>query len=239
MERESESLPQYKRLYELLRQNIENGLYKEGTLLPSENELCRLHNITRPTVRQALTALVNDGFILKQKGKGSIVASLPQNIGILSLQSTTTAIAGKMLNTKILDGPLVCAWPKPFSFELPQGYDGVGCYKLERLRLIDNKPVFYEITYLPNINLPRFGARSFENRSLFDVLRSNYQIEVKGGAQQISAVKASKLIASFLDIRPGNPVVYLARKIETNRLGFVFYSFIYGNTESYVLSGSF
>ena len=41
MERESESLPQYKRLYELLRQNIENGLYKEGTLLPSENELCR------------------------------------------------------------------------------------------------------------------------------------------------------------------------------------------------------
>ena len=38
-------LPQHRRLYELLRAHIINGLYKEGDLLPSENELCAVHRV--------------------------------------------------------------------------------------------------------------------------------------------------------------------------------------------------
>ena len=70
--------PQYKRLYELLRKHINNGIYKEGDLLPSENELCVTHNLTRPTIRQALQELVNDGYIKKQQGRGSVVNPLPK-----------------------------------------------------------------------------------------------------------------------------------------------------------------
>ncbi len=88
-------IPHYRRLYELLRQYIIDGVYKEGDLLPSENELCKLHNLTRPTVRQALDALVRDGFIKKQQGKGSIVNPIPKGIGILSIEGTTSALGKK------------------------------------------------------------------------------------------------------------------------------------------------
>ena len=58
--------PSYRRLYEKLRTLMEDGTYKRGDLLPSENELCAAHHLTRPTVRKALDMLVNDGFILRQ-----------------------------------------------------------------------------------------------------------------------------------------------------------------------------
>lgn len=232
-------LPQYRKLYELLRKNIISGTFSEGTLLPSENELCKIHNITRPTVRQALTALVNEGYIVKQKGKGSIVRALPKNIGILSIQSTTSAVGNEKLETRIIIKPEIRAWDETFYFEIPEDIKGLGCIYFERLRLLNNEPVFYDISYIPNINLPRFTSLKLENRSLFDVLRTHFQIEVKGGEQNLAAIKADKQIAKYLNVKPGSPILNLQRKIETNRVGFHFYSIIFCNTEKHALTGIF
>ncbi|NOR34437.1 MAG: GntR family transcriptional regulator, partial [Bacteroidales bacterium] len=38
--------PSYRRLYEKLRTLMEDGTYKRGDLLPSENELCAAHHLT-------------------------------------------------------------------------------------------------------------------------------------------------------------------------------------------------
>ena len=237
MAKESE-IPQYRKLYEFLRKSIVDGVYSEGTLIPSENELCRIHNITRPTVRQALTALVNDGYIIKQKGKGSIVMPLPRNIGILSISSTTTAVGGD-LKTKIITKPEIIPWDENFIFPVNDEYKGVGCIYFERLRLLNNVPVFYDISYIPNINMPRFTSRNLEDKSLFDVLRTHYGIEVKGGEQRLKAISADKRIAGYLNVKPGAPVLNLERRMDTNRIGFSFYSVIFCNTSAHALSGNF
>jgi GntR family transcriptional regulator/GntR family frlABCD operon transcriptional regulator len=235
----SQGAPQYRRLYEILRKHIVDGVYKEGDLLPSENELCSVYNITRPTVRHALYALVNDGYIKKQQGKGSIVHALPKGIGILSIAGTTSAFGGKNLETRILAGPIVCPWDDNFFFKLSETEIESGCIKLVRLRLFNREPIFYDINYLPNINLPRFTSRNFTNRSLFDILRVSYGIEVKGGEQKIRAIKVSRELCKYLDIPPGHPVLHLERKFDTNRIGYNFYSSIYCNTEDQAVFGVF
>jgi DNA-binding GntR family transcriptional regulator len=231
-------IPQYRKLYQLLRDHIREGIYHEGDLLPSENELCQIHNLTRPTVRQALDTLVKDGYIKKHQGKGSIVTTPSREIGILSILGTTSAIGDK-LRTRIIGGPKVIKWEEPFFYELTQPEKESGCIKLERIRLVNNIPVFYDITYLPNINLPRFCSRKFDNRSLFEILRKQYQIEVTGGKQRISAIPADASISKYLKIAKGKPVLHLERKIETNRNNFCFYSVLYCNTEGFALSGDF
>lgn len=231
--------PQYRQLYEILRKHILEGIYKEGDLLPSENELCIIHSMTRPTVRHALSDLVNDGFIKKQKGKGSIVHQLPKGIGILSVAGTTSALSGQNLETRILVKPNVKQWADPFMFNLSEAEKDSGCIYMERLRLVNRKPLFYDITYIPNINLPRFTSRSFENKSLFDTLRKFYQIEVKGGEQKLRAISATKKISKCLEVPAGQPILHLERKIDTNRVGFSFYSSIYCNTEDHALFGIF
>jgi GntR family transcriptional regulator/GntR family frlABCD operon transcriptional regulator len=233
-------IPQYRKIYELLRSHIEEGVYREGDLLPSENELCKLHSLARPTVRQALDALVKDGYIRKHRGKGSIVSRKdPKTIGILSIVGTTSAVGRENLQTKIITPPTLQQWEEPFFFTLSQREQESGCIRLDRLRLVKNVPVFYDINYLPNINLPRFTSRNLENKSLFEVLRKNYKIDVIGGDQRIRAIPAEKKVAGYLKIPEGHPVLELQRKLETNRNGYCFYSALYCNTEEYSLYGKF
>ena len=235
----TEKIPQYKKLYEALRKHILSGVYEEGSLLPSENELCGVHSTTRPTVRHALDALVQEGFITRKQGKGSIVRKPPQEIGILSIAATSSAIGQQYLQTQILEKPVIRPWPDVFPFDLSEVEKDSGCIYMERLRFVNNQPVFYDINHLPNINLARFTSRSLENKSLFEVLRTNYQIEVKGGEQKLRAVKATKKICKLLGIKGNDPVLYLERKLLTNREGFNIYSSIWFNSDKHAIFGSF
>jgi GntR family transcriptional regulator/GntR family frlABCD operon transcriptional regulator len=232
-------IPEYRKLYEILRKHIIDGVYKEGDILPSENDLCATFGITRPTVRHALTALVNDGYIKKQQGKGSIVHALPKGIGILSIAGTTSALGTRNLETRIIVRPHITHWEDDFFFRLSKSEQESGCIKMERLRLFNKRPIFYDINWLPNINLPRFTSRNFENKSLFDILRANYKIEVKGGEQKLRAIPADPRISKYLGIPSRHPVLHLERKFDTNRIGYYFYSSIYCNTEEQAVFGIF
>jgi DNA-binding GntR family transcriptional regulator len=235
----SDTLPRHSKVYEILRQHISDGVYREGDLLPSENELCALHQVTRPTVRKALDRLTNEGFIVRHQGKGSIVRGAPKGVGILSMKGTTSAVGKENLLTRIIVSPEIRSWDEAFSFSISQVEQESGCIYIERLRLVNNKPVFFDITMIPNINLPRFTARNLENKSLFDVLRKNYRLEVKGGEQRILAITADERLQKYFGVPPGHPVVQLNRKIETNREGIHLYSQVFCNTDEYVLSGTF
>lgn len=230
-------IPHYRLVYEKLRKHITDGVYNVGDILPSENELCILHQVTRPTVRKALDRLVNEGYIKKHQGKGSIVRGKPKGVGILSITGTTSAIGKEKLKTIIIVKPELRRWEQAFTFEISEFEKESGCIYMERLRLVNEKPVFYDITMIPNINLSRFTSRNFENNSLFDVLRKNYQMEVKGGEQQMLAILPDKKIQKYFEIGPHNPVIQLNRKFDTNRLNFFFYSQVFCNTDEYVLEG--
>ncbi|NLN29913.1 MAG: GntR family transcriptional regulator [Bacteroidales bacterium] len=235
----SVKIPQHKRLYEILRRHIVEGTYGEGDLLPSENELCRLHGVTRPTVRQALGNLANDGYISRHQGKGSIVHYRLREIGILSVAGTTSAVGDRNLKTRMIIKPVIVPWGDDFMFPLSDLEKESGCINMERLRLLDDSPIFYDISYIANINLPRITSRKFENRSLFRILREYYQIEIKGGEQRIKAIPASLKISRYLQLRAGEPVLHLERKMETSNPGLFLYSSIFCNTKKYSIFGRF
>ena len=65
--------PKYLVLMEQLTADIENGVYEDGEKLPAENELAKTSNISRQTVRQALSLLERKGLIEKHHGSGSFV----------------------------------------------------------------------------------------------------------------------------------------------------------------------
>ncbi len=235
----NDTVPQYRKLSELLREHILTGVYNEGDLLPSENELCTIYGITRPTVRHALDMLVKDGLILKKQGKGSIVRKPPQKIGILSISGTASAVGTRYLKTDILQPPVIRDWPQEFAFELSELEKESWCIYMERLRYVDGKPVFYDINHLPNINLPRFTRRSLENKSLFEVLRKHYHVDITGGEQQLKAIIPDEKIKNMLRMKKGEPVLHIERKLTTNREGFNIYSTIYFNSENHTIFGSF
>jgi DNA-binding GntR family transcriptional regulator len=233
------AIPQYRKLYETLRKHILDGIYMEGDLLPSENELCQLYGMTRPTVRQSLSTLAHDGYIRKHQGKGSIVHLPSKEIGILSVSGTTSAVGDRNLKTKIIIRPVTMPWPEEFMFPLTSLERESGCIYMERVRLLEDDPIFYDISYIANINLPRITNRRFENKSLFQIMRDFYHIEIKGGEQRIKAIPASSRIGSLLNLKKNQPVLHLERKMDTNNPDLFLYSSIFCNTEKYSIFGRF
>ncbi|RWI87939.1 FadR/GntR family transcriptional regulator [Mesorhizobium sp.] len=64
-------------VYGQLFEQISSGDFKEGQRLPTEGELARAFDASRPTVREALKRLQLDGLIVSRQGSGSYVKVRP------------------------------------------------------------------------------------------------------------------------------------------------------------------
>lgn len=63
----------YQTVYEGLKAQIVDGVYRPEDLLPSEHSIGEQYQVDRTTVRKALQLLVDDGLVAKKAGKGTIV----------------------------------------------------------------------------------------------------------------------------------------------------------------------
>ena len=240
-------IPQYQHLYELLRQDIIRGVFKAGDLLPSESVLQQQYRLTQPTVRQALAMLVQEGYIKKHHGKGSIVQAIPIGLGVMSLkphrindETTSTGDAvQERITTTILTKPFLTEFPADTLFYPTEADSATQFYRFDRLRSLNNQPVFFERLILPDRYLPNFGRQSLANRSFFDLLRSKYGLVVTGGEQKIQAIAADENLARLLDMPEQHPVLRLEKRVDTNKSDFSFYSLLFARTDQVLLQGRF
>ncbi|KQO10924.1 GntR family transcriptional regulator [Paenibacillus sp. Leaf72] len=65
--------PRYEQMYLMLREKIQIGDYTVGDRIPSEKELMEEFSVSRITSKKALDMLVQDGYIMRQPGRGSFV----------------------------------------------------------------------------------------------------------------------------------------------------------------------
>jgi len=86
------SVPIYSQLKNIIIEKIEKGEYERDSKIPSEQEFCEMYNISRPTVRQAISELTNNGYLYKKKGKGTFVAAQKLKLDIRSYTGFTGSI---------------------------------------------------------------------------------------------------------------------------------------------------
>ena len=231
-------IPLYRQIQASLKEKITSGVYEEGGLLPSENELSIAFNATRMTVRQALNELVREGYITRQHGKGSTVSASRKSLGLLSLKGWTEVVVASDRHGKtlVLEGPVLRKLEDTAFKPLIDNEKHEEFIFFKRLRLVEDSPVMYEHTYIPNENLPNFIKEPLLEGSLFRTLLIKYQIDVQSMTQEVRAVAADKETANLLKIKQKSPVLHLLRKYKTSIDGFFLYSSIYCNTEKFAIS---
>jgi GntR family transcriptional regulator len=104
-------LPLHLQIYNRLREDIQSGVYPLGSRLPTEEELSASFKASRPTLRQALTSLSNEGLIMRRPRTGStVLASQPQVVLSHSVNSVNELLdyPGQMTR-EILDSGYVKA----------------------------------------------------------------------------------------------------------------------------------
>lgn len=70
-------MPLYMQLRDELKKRIEEGEMKPGTVIMTEKDMCREYGISRYPVRQALSELVEEGYLTRSRGRGTFVSSQP------------------------------------------------------------------------------------------------------------------------------------------------------------------
>ena len=168
----------YLKLSDMLAEQIMDGTLPEGTLLPSERELCQVHGISRTTVRQALQDLNQKGYSKTIHGKGTVVVRPQIRQELRSIYSFDQDMRrlGKHPETQIMDFvEIVPAGTIASMMQLPLGES---VYRIMRLRLANNEPMLLETNYLPCSRFPGFTRQMLENQSLYQVLSSRYSLNI-------------------------------------------------------------
>ncbi len=232
---------QYRIMYQDLKQKILLGVFKTGDLLPSENELSALFKTTRVTVRQALDELVKEGYIFKEKGKGSFVQSERGFLGLMAFKNFEELGQKYMhsITTKFTKKPWIMPWPDDFFYPLNPVEKKQKCICIERIRYVDNDPVIFEHFFIPNLKLDRLCVDEFIDGSLLKTLRIKHLIEITNVEQFMKGIPASEIAAQNLSISLNQPIIKIFRRHATNKKNFFFFSTLEAFTDRYSISNLF
>ncbi len=206
--------PKYQSVHDSILMSIE-GL-PAGSAMPTERELCLTYGVSRATVRQALGQLEIEQRIFRRQGKGTFVAR-PKIEQSLELMSHTEGMRSRGISpsSKLIDVRRIQAGiDVGFQLDLSPKSEVL---RIERLRLADGEPIALEVLFLNADRFDGITSALSDNASLYQLLSSNYGVELASAEETIEAVIAEGREAGLLKCQPGMPLLMLSRRtLDTN-----------------------
>ncbi len=181
-----------------------------GDAIPTETELCDHFEVSRPTVRQAITELVTEGYLTRSKGKGTFVTKPKVSRDfLLAMQSFNQEMidTGRRPSTRVLALSTTAA-DDAIADKL-QIAAGDPVFFLRRLRSADGKPIMVVNSFLTAARVPGFDSHDFGRVGLHSLLINTYNLELVRARRSFEAVAVPVTEAPLLDIKPGRPGQYV------------------------------
>jgi GntR family transcriptional regulator len=203
-------IPLYIQVRESLTEYIEGDTSDPGDQLPSEPELCRLFNVSRTVIRQALRGLEGEGLIVKRKGRGTFIAE--PKIGESLFQELTgfyqdMSRRGHVPISRVLKQAIIPASQKVATFLQIEPEAPV--IRIDRVRYVGDEPIVLVTTYLPHAICPALVETDLTNRSLYAWLHDTYGLQIARGHRVLEAIVAGEYEARLLEINEGAPLIAL------------------------------
>jgi GntR family transcriptional regulator len=205
--------PLYVQIQEYIAEMILSGELPPETKLPSERELSRDLDISRMTVRRAITELVNEGLIERRHGAGTFVSKPKVTYEARELSSYTHAMRKRGIApaSQLLEFSQV-----PASRRLAEHLKveiGETLYRVILLRLANRVPIILERAFFPCERCPGLEEYDLEKTSIYDLLTERYGVNVARIDQSIEAVAAGENSAQQLRVAEGFPLLMVTRII--------------------------
>lgn len=176
----------------------------EHTPIDRERQLAERFGVSRETVRQALSALQNEGFIYTIHGSGSYVAKkrVTKRLKLMSF-SEELRNRGMEPSSKLLTVSSVTKAPGEHP---PKG----PFFRIERLRLGDGKPMALEVSFVSSAIAPNLREKNL-SESIYEILRTDYGVKIQSAEEHISPIVLDASQAALLDAKEGEPAFEIIR----------------------------
>ncbi|MPQ44885.1 GntR family transcriptional regulator [Clostridium tarantellae] len=209
--------PKYKQIENYLKELIESKELGEGDLLPSENQLCEMFEVTRMTVRSALNNLVKEGRIVKHKGLGSVVLGCKINDNISVINSFTNEIKQKGFQVKNVLQEFAIMRADEFIAKQLKIKTGDEIWKIVRVRIANDEQISYMITYMPAKLFPDLSKDHCKG-SLYEYIQKKCGHKIAVAHRSIEAVIATDKIKDALGLDFYAPLLHIEQitKLESS-----------------------
>ncbi|GMB09163.1 GntR family transcriptional regulator [Thermolongibacillus altinsuensis] len=202
-------IPIYYQIEEGIRELIEQKVWRAGDVIPSERELSEMYGISRMTVRQAINNLVNEGLLVRQRGKGTFVAEkkMEQALKGLTSFSEDMRARGMVPGTRLLSFSIVEAGKKvaeKLSIAM-----GAPVYEVKRIHLADGMPMALEVLYMSPQLVPNL-SEEIVSRSVYEYIES-LGLQIASARQTLEAAIVRQSEQDWLELSDGAPVLLIER----------------------------
>ncbi|GHJ43884.1 GntR family transcriptional regulator [Catellatospora sp. TT07R-123] len=207
--------PRYRAIAADLADRIRHGEYAPGTALPAQRELGSRYDVALATVRQALQALVDDGLIVVEAGRGTFVAPTRPAYRLDTLRSFVDDLRdqGHQVATRVVSCSLR-AMPAWVAALWDERDTAARALRLERLRLVDGAPAIHQVSWVDQPYADTVRTCDFSQTALYAAL-ADAGMRIASAGEQIAAQALPAASAALLGRPEGTPVLVSERVTRT------------------------
>jgi len=224
MNTHKQPIPKYYQIYEELLDQIRDGNFEENDRFPSDTELVQKFNVSRGTVREAVKLLLQQGYLIREQGKGTFVTykKIEQDPDKLIGFSELMKRHNIRPSAKIVEKEVVT--PSSYLKRLMHLEDKNRLVRIVRIRYGNDQPLIVERSFFNFRLFSPIMEQDLENNSIFDLLYHHTSTRLGEATQRIEAISAGKSEQDMLNVSLGTPLLLIKRLIQTIKGEYFQYS---------------
>ncbi|MBI6556246.1 GntR family transcriptional regulator [Pseudomonas sp. LY-1] len=205
-------LPLYQRLRDHLAEQIANNRWRPGEAIPTEAALSAEYQLSTGTVRKAVDALVSEGILERQQGRGTFIRRPQFQSSLFRFFRFQTAAGERRVpESRILSIEPVAA-PSAVAQALGLPLDAP-VIRIVRVRLLDVQPVLAEEIWLPRNRFQPLLEIDLSSKGplLYPIYEEVCGQVVASAEETLTAESVNDVYARLLQVPVNSPVVVIER----------------------------
>lgn len=215
------SKKKYMEVYIGTKEKIQSGEYPIGSIIPSGEELAKIYNCSKLTVKKGLDILVRDGMIVRRRGQGTTVLRKyeAKSLPTLGLSHGLYNTYGKdRISSEINCFEIIL--PAEDIADKLEIKTNEYVYHIVRTRFLDELVYSWEETYMPLSIVPGLTEDVLKH-SIYNYLQKDLELTTEVSHVWIHGENANSQDVKFLKIEPSDFIINI-EKIATLNTGTVF-----------------
>lgn len=208
-------IPLYKQIKNSLKRLIKDENLKPGDKVPSENQIAELNDVSKATVRRAIMALVKEGVLYREQGKGTFVAQkdFKTNNGINILENSTgrMKIEGVSMNSKVLKFGYIEPTDE-IRRNLNLSKEAEIVIKIRKLVKDEGNPIVIENSWLSFELFSDLEKELLNRKNLYEIFRTKYNYILEKTYNIIKPIELNKYQKDLLEMYEKSTGLLLQRR---------------------------
>ncbi|MGO4320455.1 GntR family transcriptional regulator [Pseudomonas sp. P9_35] len=205
-------LPLYQRLRDQLAEQIANNRWRPGEAIPTEAALSAEYQLSTGTVRKAIDALVSEGVLERQQGRGTFIrrpqfqSSLFRFFRFQSASGERRVPESRILSVEPVSAPSAVAQALGLPADAP-------VIRIVRVRLLEVAPVLAEEIWLPRNRFQPLLEIDLSQKGplLYPIYEETCGQVVAYAEETLTAESVNEVYARLLQVPVNSPVVVIER----------------------------